>query len=245
MATEGTEIRSSDADPARRRRRRRRRRMPRSYWIELPVLLAIALALSFLVKTFVVQPFTIPSASMENTLQGGAPNNAPGTTPGHPFDRILVNKFVYRFHDPRREDVVVFKRPTEWPSETSATKRNPVIAALHHLATAVGVEPSSGTTYLVKRVIGVPGDQVVCCNAQHQITVNGKALNEPYIDLEGFPPAAAYRPFNVTVPKGDLWVMGDHRNDSSDSRDNGPIPISDVIGRVIAVIWPHADWKTL
>jgi signal peptidase I len=97
----------------------------------------------------------------------------------------------------------------------------------------------------VKRVIGVPGDHVVCCNARHQLMVNGTALHEPYIDLEAAPPAAAYRPFSITVPNGELWVMGDHRNDSSDSRDNGPIPISDVIGRAVLVIWPHQDWKTL
>jgi signal peptidase I len=94
-------------------------------------------------------------------------------------------------------------------------------------------------------VIGVPGDHVVCCNARHQVSVNGKALTEPYIDLEGGQPADAYRPFNVTVPKGELFVMGDHRDDSDDSRVNGAVPISDVVGRAFLVIWPIKDWKHL
>ena len=216
----------------------------RSSWSELPVLIVVALVLALLIKTFLVQAFYIPSASMENTLQGGDPTSLVATS-AHPFDRVLVNKLVYDFRDPRRGEIVVFKRPPGWPPENSyQPSSNPVRRFFHDIASAVGIAPSTGTDF-IKRVIGVPGDHVVCCNVRHQITVNGVALNEPYIDLQDDPSSAAYRPFNVTVPKGELWVMGDHRDDSSDSRDHGPIPISDVIGRAFLVIWPIHDWKRL
>lgn len=219
-------------------------RRGRSFWAELPVLVVVALVLALLIKTFLVQAFYIPSGSMENTLQGGDPNSKVATS-AHPFDRVLVNKLVYDFRDPRRGEIVVFKQPPGWPAENSfQPSGNAAVRFVHNVASAIGIAPSTGTDF-IKRVIGVPGDHVVCCNANHQITVNGKALDEPYIDLQDEPASAAYTPFNITVPKGDLWVMGDHRNDSSDSRDHGPVPISDVIGRAFLVIWPSRDWKTL
>jgi signal peptidase I len=215
-----------------------------SFWRELPVLVVIALVLALLIKTFLVQAFYIPSASMENTLQGGDPNTMQATS-AHPFDRVLVNKLVYDFRDPRRGEIVVFKRPPRWPDESSfTTPSNPVLRFFHDVGSAIGIAPSGGSDF-IKRVIGIPGDHVVCCNAKHQITVNGKALDEPYIDLQDDPASAAYTPFDVTVPKGDLFVMGDHRDDSSDSRIHGPIPESDVIGRAFLVIWPIKNWKTL
>jgi signal peptidase I len=216
----------------------------RSFWTELPILVAIALVLALLIKTFLVQAFYIPSASMENTLQGGDPSTVLATS-AHPFDRVLVNKLVYDFRDPRRGEIVVFKQPPGWPNEGPVlVSSNPVSRFLHRIATTIGVAPATGHDF-IKRVIGIPGDRVACCNSQHQITVNGKALSEPYIDLEARPREAAYRPFTTTVPKGMVWVMGDHRNDSSDSRDHGPVPISDILGRAFLVIWPHQDWRTL
>jgi signal peptidase I len=220
------------------------RRHRRSFWTELPVLIVIALVLALLIKTFGVQAFYIPSASMENTLQGGDPRTLLATS-AHPFDRVLVNKLVYDFRDPRRGEIVVFKRPPGWPQEgLLQPSGNPVRRFFHRIATTIGIAPSTGSDF-IKRVIGIPGDHVVCCTDTHQITVNGKPLSEPYLDLQDRPPASAYQPFDITVPKGMLWVMGDHRNDSSDSRDHGPIPISDVVGRAFLVIWPHRDWRRL
>jgi signal peptidase I len=184
---------------------------------------------------------------MENTLQGGVEYPG-GPTSGHPFDRVLVNKLVYDFRSPRRGEIVVFKKPPGWPNESDfTTPTNPVARFAHDLGSAIGVAPS-GASDFIKRVIGVAGDRVVCCNANRQITVNGHALTEPYIDLTTATPsqhAAAYQPFHITVPAGDLFVMGDHRDDSDDSRINGPVPVSDVIGRAFVVIWPISDWKTL
>jgi signal peptidase I len=218
-----------------------------SFWKELPVLVIIALVLALLIKTFLVQAFYIPSASMEDTLQGG-PEFPGGPTAGHPYDRVLVNKLVYDFRKPRRGEVVVFKKPPGWPNEsTLTTSSNPVVHFFHDVGEAIGITPSGGSDF-IKRVIGVAGDHVACCNAHHQITVNGHPLAEPYIDLTTAARsqhAAAFQPFHTVVRPGELFVMGDHRDDSDDSRVNGEVPVSDVIGRAFLVIWPHSDWKTL
>jgi signal peptidase I len=218
-----------------------------SFLKELPFLIIIALVLALLIKTFLVQAFYIPSASMEDTLQGG-PEFAGGPTSGHPYDRVLVNKLVYDFRSPRRGEIVVFKKPPGWPTESSyKAPSNPIGRWLHDVGSAIGVAPSGGSDF-IKRVIGVGGDHVACCNAAHQITVNGHPLNEPYIDLTSRDPsqhASAYVTFDRVVPKGDLFVMGDHRDDSEDSRVHGFVPVSDVIGRAFVVIWPVSDWKTL
>jgi signal peptidase I len=236
----------NEAPPPARHARPAKPKSTSSFWRELPFLVAVALLLALLIKTFLVQAFYIPSASMENTLQGGvAPNGQSFATPEHPFDRVLVNKLVYRFRSPHRGEIVVFKRPPRWPDEDAfTTSSNPVLRVLHNVGSAIGIAPSGGSDF-IKRVIGVGGDHVVCCNAHHQVMVNGKALVEPYIDLEGNSPADAYRPFNITVPKGQLFMMGDHRNDSDDSRVNGPVPTSYVVGRAFLVIWPIKDWKHL
>jgi signal peptidase I len=218
-----------------------------SFWRELPFLVIIALVLALLIKTFLVQAFYIPSASMENTLQGG-PEFVGGPSNGHPSDRVMVNKLVYDFRSPRRGEIVVFKKPPGWPNESdTTTPSDPVLRVIHDAASAIGIAPS-GSSDFIKRVIGVAGDHVVCCNAAKQVTVNGHPLNEPYIDLTTASPSQhqqAYTPFIRTVPKGDLFVMGDHRDDSDDSRVNGFVPVKDVLGRAFVVIWPITDWKTL
>src|SRR5581483_8074080 len=219
---DSTTTTASGAEPGDATEEPGRKKSAGSFWKELPFLVLIALVLAVLIKTFLVQAFYIPSASMENTLQGG-PEFPGGPTKGHPYDRVLVNKLVYDFRSPHRGEIVVFKKPPGWPSESPyTTPANPVSRFFHDVGSAIGIAPSGGSDF-IKRVIGVAGDHVSCCNANHQIEVNGHPLTEPYIDLTTANPnqhGAAYSTFDVTVPKGDIFVMGDHRDDSSDSRVN-------------------------
>jgi signal peptidase I len=216
-----------------------------SSWRELPILVIIALVLALVIKTFLVQAFYIPSASMENTLQGGNPTcTGCGSSPGHPFDRVLVNKLVYDFRSPRRGEVIVFKGPPRWPDETDfTTPSNPIARVFHDLSSAVGLAPSGGSDF-IKRVIGIGGDTISC---QHdQLSVNGKVLTEPFLYPRSHPCSSdGFEGRTVHVPKGEVFVMGDHRDDSEDSRVNGSVPVNDVIGRAFVVIWPASDWKTL
>jgi signal peptidase I len=213
-------------------------------WQELPVLIVVALVLALVLKTFLVQAFYIPTASMENTLQGGNPSGAAGTSPGHPYDRVLVDKLSYRFGSPARGQIVVFKGPPRWPDETElTTPSNPVARLFHDIGAAVGLAPSSGSDF-VKRVIGVGGDTIRC---RHDVlTVNGHRLVEPYLYPGSHQCSAdGFEGKTVVVPKGQIFVMGDHRDDSEDSRVNGSVPVSDVVGRAFLVIWPISQWKTL
>jgi signal peptidase I len=217
------------------------------FWRELPFLVIVALVLAVLIKTFFVQAFYIPSASMENTLQGGNPAcDSCGSSPGHPYDRVLVNKLVYDFRSPHRGEIVVFKGPPGWPNEsTFTTPSNPVSRLFHDIGSVIGLAPSSGSDF-IKRVIGVAGDTVSCKN--DVLSVNGHPLHETYLYPHSHPCSAnGFEGKTVHVPKGDIFVMGDHRDDSADSRvpSQGPVPVSDVIGRAFVVIWPASDWKTL
>jgi signal peptidase I len=212
----------SDADAAARRKRR-------SFLRELPVIVVAAIVISLLIKTFLVQAFFIPSASMEHTLHG---------CPGCLGDRVLVNKLVTHVGGVHRGDVVVFRDAFGWlPSGIAATPS--LRSRIHNVLVFIGVAPSSTQSDLIKRVIGVGGDTVV--GRQGVIYVNGKRLNEPYV-FPGDSPSAT--DFRVTVPAGRLWVMGDHRSDSADSRahQDGPghgfVPVSDVIGRAFVIVWP-------
>ena len=205
---------------------------------ELPFLVLIALVLALLIKTFLVQAFFIPSGSMERTLHGCT---------GCRGDRVLVNKLVYRVRDPHRGEIVVFKGPPSWqPEFVAATPGNPVSRLLHEVGAALGVAAPSNKDF-IKRVIGVGGDHVRCCDADGRVTVNGHPLDEPYLYPGAHP---SDQPFDVTVPKGRLWVMGDHRNDSADSRAHqddhlGTVPVSDVIGRAFVRVWPPSRWGML
>jgi signal peptidase I len=197
-------------------------------WKELPVLIVIAIALAILLKTFLVQAFYIPSGSMENTLQVG--------------DRVMVNKVVYHLRDIKRGDVVVFDGLDSFTAEvTIAEPTNPIAKALSWFGSLVGFAPPSEKDF-IKRVIGIPGDRVACCDANGKVTVNGVALTEPYLYPGNAP---SDHPFSTTVPAGRLWVMGDHRGDSADSRLNGTIPENKVIGRAFVVIWPVGHWSWL
>lgn len=202
----------------------------------------IAVLASFLIKTFLVRSFYIPSASMENTLEGD--------DAGH--DRILVNELVPKLIGVQRGDVVVFQDPGGWLAPDPETApQSPPVAAVEWLLSLVGLSSADSNDHLVKRVIGVAGDHVVCCTATGGVTVNGHALTEPYVRLDPGTTSPHAMPFDVTVPKDSLWVMGDNRDHSSDSRYNqdkphrGFVPLSDLVGRAFVVSWPATHWKIL
>jgi len=202
-------------------------RRKRSFFQEFPVLIVVALVVSLFIKTFIVQFFFIPSGSMENTLQVD--------------DRVAVNRLPFISDNIKRGDVVVFRDPDNWLPAADVSDAPIVIAKAKAALVAVGVLPNPAKQYLVKRVVGVAGDHVICCTTTGKITVNGQEMVEPYIYAGNMP---SDMNFDVTVPKGKLWVMGDHRGASADSRyhqediNKGFVPLNRVTGRVLAVIWP-------
>ncbi|HEU0130881.1 MAG TPA: signal peptidase I [Mycobacteriales bacterium] len=210
---------------------RARRNVTKDLWF----LLAVAIALALVMKAFLVQAFFIPSGSMEKTLHG---------CPGCRGDRVLVNKLVYRFRDIHRGEIVVFNgKGTNFNSEVTVDPpRNVVQKVLREVQGAVGFG-APGDKDFIKRVIGIPGDTVACCTNDH-VTVNGQELREPYVYLtDPQTPQMSFQP--VTVPPGQLWVMGDHRDGSADSRFNGTIPETAVVGRAFAVFFPPGRSKVL
>ncbi|RBY77498.1 signal peptidase I [Blastococcus sp. TF02-09] len=216
-----------------RRRRRNAEGKKGSLLRELPVLLVVAFLLALVVKTFFVQAFFIPSGSMEQTLHG---------CPGCTGDRVLVNKVPYWFGEPEPGDVVVFKGPDTWtPEVTVAEPGNWFTSSMLWLGRTVGVAPPSEDDF-VKRVIAVGGQTVECCDAEGRVTVDGEPLDEPYIYENTPTEQRSFAP--VTVPEGRLWVMGDHRSASSDSkahvsdRYSGTIGVDDVIGKAAIRVWP-------
>ncbi len=186
-----------------------------------------ALLLALLVKTFLVQAFYIPSDSMANLLQVG--------------DRVLVNKLDRELGKPvERGQVIVFRDPGGWlPDRPVLEPANPLLKYGKRVLVFVGLLPSDDEQDLIKRVIGLPGDRVACCDARGRVTVNGVPLDEPYV-FPGNRPSDD--PFDVVVPPGRLWVMGDHREISEDSRfhqdlpGNGTIPVHSVVGRAVVTV---------
>ena len=217
---------SAPAEPAQAAAGKKKTRRARPFWRDLVIIVVAALALTILLKAFVVQVFSIPSGSMENTLQIG--------------DRVLVNKLVYRFRGIDRGDIIVFSGQGSWGPDAPPPPGNPLVRFWDDVKNLVGVS-APGTDY-IKRVIGLPGDHVACCDAHGRVTVNGIALNEQSYIYPGNVPSQV--PFSVTVPAGRLWVMGDNRADSDDSRyrqddpGEGTVPESAVVGRAFVIIWP-------
>lgn len=204
----------------------------RSFWKELPLLIGIALLLALLIKTFLLQAFSIPSASMQNTLQMG--------------DRVLVDKLTPWFgSEPERGEVVVFHDPADWLSGQPTPEPN----IFQQVLSKIGLMPDASEKDLIKRVIAIGGDTVECKKGG-PVVVNGKELDEPYIYPGNTPCDDA--PFGpITVPKGKIWVMGDHRQNSEDSRyhqqdsTKGFVPVDKVVGRAVVVAWPVTRWATL
>jgi signal peptidase I len=210
-----------------------RKRRQRSFWRELPILIVIALLLAVIIKTFAIQAFWIPSGSMENTLEIN--------------DRVLVNKIVYHTRPIHRGDIVVFNGDGSWDPGTVPVNGNIFQQFGEGFASMFGFGHPGDI--LIKRVIGIPGDHVACCDAEGRVTVNGVPLNEQSYLYPGSAPSLSR--FNIVVPRGRLWVMGDNRFYSDDSRDHqgdpggGTVPESAVVGRAFVIIWPLSRWRIL
>jgi signal peptidase I len=211
-------------------------RSVRGKLFEVPLLLIVAIGISILVKTFLVQAFYIPSGSMENTLQVS--------------DKVIVNRLgTMTGNGIQRGDVVVFHDSAGWLGSDKTTKDSGAINLVKTLLTDVGVLPDSSKKFLIKRVIGMPGDHVVCCTTKGNLMVNGHELDESaYVHARNKPSEIA---FNVNVPSDRLWVMGDHRSDSADSRlhrddqNNGFVPVNEVVGRAFFLLWPLSHTSVL
>jgi len=203
---------------------------------DLAIILVVAFLVSFLLQTFLVRSFWIPSASMEDTLEVN--------------DRIIVNELVPDAMAVEYGDVVVFRDPGGWLHTSTVPSPGWFEEAGHWLLSLIGISTGDSNDHLVKRVIGLPGDEVVCCTAAGDLSVNGVPLDEPYLKLAAGQ-ASAPSEFDVTVPAGSLWVMGDNRYNSADSlghihdRSGGFLPISDVVGKALVISWPISRWRTL
>lgn len=201
-----------------------------SFLREVAIVMVSALAISLVLKTFFIQPFFIPSISMETTLEVD--------------DRIVVNKLAPGPFDLERGDIVVFLDPGDWLEGAPVPELN----TLERVLTWIGLLPENAGQHLVKRVIGLPGDHVVCCDEDGRITVNDVPIEETYV-IDGVEPSL--KPFDVIVPEGHLWVLGDNRPRSADSRYNtdsagdGFVPIDNVVGRAFVIIWPVDHFSLL
>ncbi len=234
---------SADLDPygndtvTREANRKKRARSTRLFLRDILVIFVAAIIISVGIKTFLIRSFYIPSGSMENTLQID--------------DRIIVNQLVPDVVGLKRGDVVVFKDPGGWLPNAVQPALSGIPGAVDWLMTAVGLSASDLNDHLIKRVIGLPGDVVSCCNDQGQMEVNGVPLDEPYLKLPPGTTRVSNDDFSVTVPSGSIWVMGDNRYNSEDSRYNqdkpgkGFVPLSDVVGRAFVITWPVSNWSWL
>ncbi len=233
-----TETEPSTRAIAAAKEKRRRTRGVKLFIRDIVLILVAAIIISVGIKTFLIRSFYIPSASMENTLQIN--------------DRIIVNELVPNLVAVQRGDVVVFKDPGGWlDPQAPQPKQNGFAAAIDWMLSVVGLSAPDSNDHLIKRVIGLPGDTVACCNNLGQMTVNGIPLDEPYLKLPPGVTRASGIDFKVVVPKNSLWVMGDNRYDSKDSRYNtttpskGFVPMDEVVGRAFIISWPASRWTWL
>ncbi|MDO8107331.1 signal peptidase I [Isoptericola sp. b441] len=194
---------------------------------ETAIILVSAIVLSLVVKTYLAQAFYIPSGSMEQTLEIG--------------DRVMVTKLAPGPLQVHRGDIVVFKDPGGWLPPPPPPSGSAPVRTVRTLLTYIGLLPQDSGEHLIKRVIGVGGDHVTCCDDRGRLTVNGTAIDEPYLAAGDVPSEIQ---FDVTVPQGYLWVMGDNRQNSEDSRyhqgnpGGGAVPMSDVVGVAFVTLWP-------
>src|SRR3954453_18284234 len=222
----------------RKLQRKVKRKRRRSAVKEIPLLVGVAVLIALVLKTFLVQAFVIRSGSMEQTTRIGV--------------RVLVYKFTPWFGSkPKRGDVVVFKDPGGWLADEQTTKKNDpvVVKQVKEGLQFIGLLPSDNEKDLIKRVIGVGGDHVKCCDAQGRVTVNGVPLSETDYLYPGNAPST--QQFDITFPEGRLWVMGDHRGNSADSRAHqdteyaGTVSLDSVVGRAMVIAWPFGHMTTL
>lgn len=221
------------------RPKRQKLRGWRAFLRDVALILVAAVVISFLIKTFLIRSFYIPSESMRETLEVN--------------DRIIVNQLTPNLMPIERGDIVVFRDPGGWLPSVPEPEQNPVVAFFDWLLSVVGLTAPDSDDHLIKRVIGLPGDVVACCNEFGQMTVNGVPLDE--VDLYVFLPEGVTKvsrdDFEVTVPENSLWVMGDNRYNSQDSRyqqgtpSKGFVPFDHVVGRAILISWPIDRWTWL
>ncbi|WP_298327055.1 signal peptidase I [Haloactinopolyspora sp.] len=196
---------------------------------ETAIVVVLSLIIATVVRIFLVQAFLIPSGSMEDTLLVG--------------DRVLVSKISLRFGEVHRGDVVVFEDPNNWLGAQAPDDDTGVGAAVQEFFEFVGVLPDDSEEHLIKRVIGLGGDTVACCDESGRLTVNGEPVDETAYLFPGDSPSL--KEFEETVPDGELFVMGDHRSNSGDSRIHGTFDEDLVVGRAFAVAWPISRWGSL
>ena len=223
----------TDATP----RRRTATRSLLFFLRDVLVIFGIAILVSFLVKTFLVRSFFIPSSSMEQTLMID--------------DRVIVNELVPKAVAVDHGDIVVFKDPGGWLPARPPVEVTGIQAGTEWVLSLFGLASPDSNDHLIKRVIGLPGDTVQCCSAEGKIIVNGVPITEPYITIPAGETRASAIDFNVTVPEGSLFVMGDNRYNSKDSRYNtdkpggGFVGMDNVVGRAFVLSWPISHWGWL
>jgi signal peptidase I len=230
-----------DSDPKSKRGKHRRPLRKKPLWQELLTLFAVALLLTFLIQHFLGRVYSIPSGSMEKTLHG---------CPGCTGDRVLVDKLSYAFTEPGPGDVVVFEGPDTWTENDvqAPPSGNFITNTLQQIGALVGLAPPDERDF-VKRVIAVGGQTVQCCDERMRVIVDGRPLNEPYVYWQNGKADAQQRFDPVLVPEGTIWVMGDNRSDSCDSRCQGGggirgvVPIDKVIGKARYIVLPPSRWQ--